>query len=184
LKLKQAQDYRQLSDEERNLRAELKMKCLGLTSLGGAIAQQRSRVLFLHEGDACTRFFHLHACHGGRKSFIDQLLVVGDPLVIDEEEMTQAAFNYFDGVMGASQNRAHSLDFGLLGLPSINTSGLDHCFSQEEVWVVNLSLRVCQRRKHPIQTGSLSSSTIRLGWWTCCKPWQRSGIRISEVFTW
>jgi len=48
-----------LADWELDLRRLLKVRVLGLASLGRTISRQRSRVLYLAEGDAYTRFFHL-----------------------------------------------------------------------------------------------------------------------------
>jgi hypothetical protein len=58
-------ELRQLLPWERQLRQELKIRVLGLASLLRTIARQRSRVLFLKEGDANTRFYHLQACRRG-----------------------------------------------------------------------------------------------------------------------
>jgi hypothetical protein len=58
-KVEQAQDLSALSAEEDLLRRELKMKCLGLASLSRTIARRRSCLVFLREGDANTKFFHL-----------------------------------------------------------------------------------------------------------------------------
>lgn len=63
LRLDVAEESRTLSVQERTLRNELKVKCLGLASLNRTIARQRSKILFLAEGDANTKFFHLQACH-------------------------------------------------------------------------------------------------------------------------
>jgi hypothetical protein len=71
-KLDQAQERHALSAVELELRTELKFKCLGLASLSCTIARQWSRILFLKEGDVNTGFFHLQACHRGRKNFIEQ----------------------------------------------------------------------------------------------------------------
>jgi hypothetical protein len=57
LRLDAAMEQRALTLEEQALRKELKCKCLGLASLARTIATQRSRMLFLAEGDANTRFF-------------------------------------------------------------------------------------------------------------------------------
>jgi hypothetical protein len=70
-----AMESRVLAPEERALRRLLKKKLLGLASLERTIARQRSRILWLQEGDACTRFFHLHASHRRRKNFIGHLTV-------------------------------------------------------------------------------------------------------------
>jgi hypothetical protein len=63
LHLDVAMDSRLLSPEERALRRLLKMKLLGRVSLERTSVQQRSRLLWLREGDAYTRFFHTHASH-------------------------------------------------------------------------------------------------------------------------
>jgi hypothetical protein len=62
-----AEEDRVLTLEERTLRARLKLRTLGLASLARTIARQRSRISFLAEGDASTRFFHLQTCHRARK---------------------------------------------------------------------------------------------------------------------
>lgn len=60
-----AQEERQLSEPERELRKRMKLRCLGLASLERTIARQRSRIRHLADGDANTRYFHLIA--RGRK---------------------------------------------------------------------------------------------------------------------
>lgn len=57
-----AQEMRALSAPEAQLRKMLKVRVLGLASLLRTMARQRSRLLFLAEGDANTKFFHLMAC--------------------------------------------------------------------------------------------------------------------------
>ena len=51
------EEHRQLQQWELELRRKLKFRVLGLASLARSIARQRSRVLYLREGDANTRFF-------------------------------------------------------------------------------------------------------------------------------
>ena len=68
--LDKAQESRLLTEDEWAFRAELKGRCLGLASLTRTIARHRSRIRFLGEGDANTKFFHLQACHRSRKNFI------------------------------------------------------------------------------------------------------------------
>jgi hypothetical protein len=75
--LDRTQERQLLSPAELELRRELKFKSLGLASLARTIMRQRSRITYLREGDANTRFFHLQACHRGRKSFIDRIVHQG-----------------------------------------------------------------------------------------------------------
>lgn len=50
--------------------ADLKCRCLGLASMARTIACHRSRIRYLEEGDANTKFFHLQAWHRRRKNYI------------------------------------------------------------------------------------------------------------------
>lgn len=129
-----AQDCRQLSPEEQDLWNELKCKSLGLASLARTIARQRSRITFLSEGDANTRFFHLQACHRSRKNFIDSLHHDGSTLVTEEDKAV-AAFQFYDDLLGVQRERSARLNFDFLGLPSMDLAHLDVCFSEEEIWV-------------------------------------------------
>jgi hypothetical protein len=54
-------DRRGLSVHEVALCQFTKLTSLGLSSLQCTIARQESRVLWISEGDASTRFFHVHA---------------------------------------------------------------------------------------------------------------------------
>jgi hypothetical protein len=56
-----AQEGRQLSVEERDLRRGLKLKVLGLASLERTICRQRARVAGIAEGDASSKFFRIMA---------------------------------------------------------------------------------------------------------------------------
>jgi hypothetical protein len=56
-----AQDSRPLSAKERILRGDLKNRVLGLAAIERSRRRQASRLVWLKEGDACTRFFHIKA---------------------------------------------------------------------------------------------------------------------------
>jgi hypothetical protein len=133
--LERAQESRALSAEEQVLRHEFNFKCLGLDSLNGTIIHQRSRLTFLKEGDTDTKFFHLQACHHGRKSFINWLHHQGET-VVHELDKAQIVFDYFDAILGSSVEKSCALDFGMLNMPSVDLSGLDVCFSEDEIWKV------------------------------------------------
>jgi hypothetical protein len=137
--LERAQKSRALSAEEQVLRRELKFKWLGLASLNRSIIHQRSRLTFLKEGGMNTKFFHLQACNRGRKSFIDRLHHKGET-VVHELDKALIVFYHVDAILGSSVKRSCALDLGMLNMPLIDLSGLDVCFSEDEIWKVNRAL--------------------------------------------
>jgi len=68
-----------------------------------------------------------------RKNYIESVRV-GDAHLVREEEKAEAFFKHFDDILGSRCSREANLDFTFLGLPVIDTSLLDVCFSEEEVW--------------------------------------------------
>lgn len=73
LRLDMAQEIRALSNDEQDLRKQLKRKVVALAVLERARKKQSSRITLLKEGDANTRFFHLRINHRRRKNFIHRL---------------------------------------------------------------------------------------------------------------
>ena len=124
------QENRTLAQLEVALRHKAKLNCLGLASLQRSIIRQRSRITYLTKGDANTKFFHLQACHMSRKNYIESVRV-GDAHLVREEEKAEAFFKHFDDILGSRCSREANLDFTFLGLPVIDTSLLDVCFSFE-----------------------------------------------------
>lgn len=124
LRLEMAMDSRPLSPQERGLRALLKRKLLGLASLERTIARQRSRLLWLKEGDTNTHFFHASARHRRRKNFITSLESVGG-VVSDHEGMSAEADAFFGGLLGSCANRELALDFDFLGVEQHAPIGLE-----------------------------------------------------------
>jgi hypothetical protein len=68
-----AQEDRCLTADERGLRQMLKTKLLGFAAVDRMTWRQRSRITWLREGDANTRFFHLRANGPRRKNDIPTL---------------------------------------------------------------------------------------------------------------
>jgi hypothetical protein len=116
LHLDVAMDSRLLSLEERALRRLLKKKLLGLASLERTLARQRSRLLWLREGDTCTRFFHGHASHRRCKNFISHLLV-DNRRVMDHVDKAEVMDSFFEELLDTSADRPFSLDLDYLGFP-------------------------------------------------------------------
>jgi hypothetical protein len=132
LGLDAAEESRALSDEERRLRNELKFKCLGLASLNRTIIRQRSKLLYLAEGDANTKNFHLQACHRKRKNAVTSLRVEGTELV-QNEEMASALFSHFDNLLGQPFERLGSIELQAASVPTADFAQLDVMFSEQEV---------------------------------------------------
>lgn len=126
-----AQETRQLSDEELSLRDELKGHSLGLASMARTIARHRSRIRYLEEGDANTKFFHLQACHRSRKSQILSLHHDGHWFTYDKAK-EGVIFEYYKNILGTPFQRIHSLHLQDL-LPSVDLTGIDACFSEDEI---------------------------------------------------
>uniref|UniRef100_A0A8I6Y9G2 Reverse transcriptase domain-containing protein n=1 Tax=Hordeum vulgare subsp. vulgare TaxID=112509 RepID=A0A8I6Y9G2_HORVV len=125
-------ESRLLSPAEDWLRKQLKVAYLGLASLERTIARQRARISFLAEGDANTRFFHKQCTFRRQKNRVHSLLVDGHVLC-DHEEMAQAAFAHFDGLLGTAMDREHTLDLEQL-VTADDLGSLDAPFTPEEIW--------------------------------------------------
>jgi hypothetical protein len=61
---------------------------------------------------------------------------VGDAVVSDHAAMAEATFAHFEGLLGTSVARAHSLDLDFLGTTPEDLSELEVAFTEEEVWDV------------------------------------------------
>jgi hypothetical protein len=86
-------------------------------TLSRTIARQRSRLLFLAEGHANTKFYHLQACHRNRKNRIHSLNVHGTK-VISDAAMADALYDYYVNILGAHFEHSRRLDLHALGVPS------------------------------------------------------------------
>ncbi|KAJ1279149.1 hypothetical protein BS78_04G132900 [Paspalum vaginatum] len=132
-RLEIARDSRSLSQGEDWLRKKLKLHCLGLASLERTIARLRSRVLYLREGDANTAFFHQQARYRKKKNFIAKLQV-GDRIIVSQDEKQEAAFDFFDNLLGTAEERDFTLDLSAFHQQQRDLSFLDDAFTLQEVW--------------------------------------------------
>jgi hypothetical protein len=133
LRFDTAQEDRQLSPLEAWFRRELKRKYLGLCSLQRTIARQRSRILWLREGEANTKFFHLHTNHRRRKNYIPQI-IHNNELLIDQERIEQAFADHYEQLFSAPPDREFTINFHAIGVPTHDLASLDDEFDEEEVW--------------------------------------------------
>jgi hypothetical protein len=130
-----AQESRALSDDELEMRRELKRMILGLALLSRTIARQRSCIRFLREGDANTKFFHLQACHRKRKSYIPSFEHAGS-MFTEEEAKADAIYDYFNNILGTYFLHTRNINLAQIGLPQLDLGMLASAFTVEEVWAV------------------------------------------------
>jgi hypothetical protein len=127
-----AQDSRALTPEEL-MKFMLKKRSLMLSSLKRTIACSRSRITWLKEGDANTKFFHMHARHRKRKNFIAKL-EYEDGICTSHEEKANLVDEFYANLLGTNVDRENSIDLQALGLPSHDLAALEAPFSEKEVW--------------------------------------------------
>lgn len=140
-----AEESRILSLQERFLHKNLKLKYLALASLERTMARQRSRITWLQEGDANTRFFHQQAAARKRRNFIQQL-EHNEAVATSPEEKDQLAHEYFTNLLGSAHQRSFSLDMGFLQQQGASLPQLETPFTEEEVWA---AIRDTPRDKAP-----------------------------------
>ena len=132
LRLDIAQENRDLSDSEHRLQNKLKKRILGWAVIEKARKRQSSRVTYLREGDANTKFFHIKANSRRRKNFI-QRLKKGQGWAISHQEKQQVIHDHFSSIMADPPARSRDFNWDALCLPSVNLSSLDDPFTEQEV---------------------------------------------------
>lgn len=73
------------------------------------MARQRARIQGLREGDACTKYFHLQACHRRRKNYLFALTHNGQTFS-EEEAKADIVFSYYNELLGSAFVRQHRID--------------------------------------------------------------------------
>lgn len=128
-----AMEHRELSTDEAVLRKELKLKCLALASLERTILRLRSRLVFLKDGDANTKLFHLQCSHRTRKKHIPKLETDGTT-AYTQSDMAAMMFTFFSGSLGSASPSSTRIDIVALGFEPADLSHLDYPFSEDEIW--------------------------------------------------
>ncbi|KAM0824886.1 hypothetical protein ACQ4PT_069905 [Festuca glaucescens] len=128
-----AQEGRQLSVEERDLRRGLKLKVLGLASLERTISRQRAWVAGIAEGDASSKFFRIMASARRSHNSITALRS-GEQVVTDLPGKVELATDYFMRLLGTAQPRDFGVSLQALGLQPLDLSALEGQFSEAEIW--------------------------------------------------
>ncbi|KAF8674304.1 hypothetical protein HU200_048128 [Digitaria exilis] len=133
LRFDRQMERRQLTDDEVSLRRELKLKVLALASLERTIARLRSCIIFLKDGDANTKLFHLQCSHRARKKHIAVLEWEG-VTAINQHEKADILYRYFSEAIDPTTDRPMRINLAAIGVPPTDLSHLDAPFTEEEVW--------------------------------------------------
>lgn len=141
LQLDRAMDSRQLSPEERSLRAILKGRCLALASLERIRLRQRARLRYLKHSGTASQFFHLKINARRRKKTIP-MIQHGGVWGVTQEDKLDMAHDYFCSIMGSPSPPSAALDLGRLGLPSLDLSELEVEITEDEAKKVMLEMPV------------------------------------------
>jgi hypothetical protein len=110
-KLDVAQESRQLSAEEFQLRKDLKNRVLGLAALERSRRRQQSRMIWLKEGGACTRFFHLRASGRRRKNFIACLKKENAEYAWSHDDKAQLLEQHFLKIVGTNEHHQDMMNW-------------------------------------------------------------------------
>lgn len=127
LRLDIAEETRTLTEPEDDLRSKLKKRLLGWAAIEKARKKQCSRITYLREGDANTRFFHLKANARKRKNFIQRLKKESgwDVTHMDRQQIIQ---DHFESVMSTPTTRTKDLNWDKLQFPEVDLTGIDSPF--------------------------------------------------------
>jgi hypothetical protein len=133
LRLDEAQDFRQLSDEELALGSKLKKCILGWLVIEKARRKQSARIKHVKEGDANMRFFHLRANGRRRKNFI-QRLSSGNGWALTHNDKQILIQDHFVSIMTDPPPRTRDFSWAHFQLRMTDFSSLDKPLTDEEIW--------------------------------------------------
>jgi hypothetical protein len=105
-----AQEDRHLTDQELNLRRDLKVRLLGLAALERSRCRQASRITNLKSGDACTQFFHLKLAARKTRQYILSLKNREGALVRSHDDKQAVLQEYFKQLSGKKVHRLRTVN--------------------------------------------------------------------------
>ena len=132
LRLDIAQETRQLSPEESDLRARLKRRVISLAVLERARKKQSARIANLKEGDANTKFFHRRINARSRKNHIHRLKH-DQGWITEHDAKEKLILDHFSEVMKKGNTCNKDLNWEELNLEVHDLHGLDSPITVEEV---------------------------------------------------
>ena len=97
------------------------------------MARQRSRLLWLQEGDANTAYFHTHASYRRRKNHLFKLQT-GERVATTQEAMNHLSTEFYQELIGQPQPRQTTLNLANLDFPVVELADLEVDFTEKEIW--------------------------------------------------
>ncbi|KAK9984667.1 hypothetical protein SO802_034192 [Lithocarpus litseifolius] len=110
---------------------KLKWEINGLLIKEEKMWKQRSRALWLHEGDQNTQFFHNRASHRYRRNRIDELQSAKGEVCSDEEEIAQILITHYQELFHSAN--LTNIEQVLATIPTIITPDLNNMLMAEFV---------------------------------------------------
>jgi hypothetical protein len=156
----------------------MKVKCLGIAALERCMWRQRSRFLWLKEGDCNSKFFHVKASARRRKSLIPSI-TVNDVTTVDQERKKEAIWKHFNDLIGTYKPSSSSINLSILQFPVIDMQSLSNPILESEVRETILEL-------HPEKAPGPDGFTglfYRLGWDTIKSDVMKAIIQLESAGT-
>ena len=138
--------------------SQLKWEKNGLLIKEEKMWRQRSRTLWLHEGDQNTCFIHNQASHRYRRNQIEELQNSRGEMCKDEEDIAQILITHYQELFHSANPK--NFEHVLSTIPTMVTLELNNMLSAEFVKEeVDEALKQMDPLKHLDQMGFLHSSS-------------------------
>jgi len=132
LQFEATQEYRSLSQEELQLRRQLKIHSMGLAAIEKSRIRQKSRLTNIKCGDANTKLFHIRANSRARKNYI-QCLQSDNGIALTHKDKEEVIGDYFRNQLGTMVPRPDTFLWSALGYNPRDLSELEAPFTQDEI---------------------------------------------------
>ncbi|XP_016450193.1 uncharacterized protein LOC107775033 [Nicotiana tabacum] len=134
--LEQATENRAPDQLEKQRFIALKMELEKIANAEETSWRQKSRYLWLKEGDRNTRYFHTMANSHRRYNSIDKLKI-GDEITDDKELIKREILNYDQNLYKENEEWKPTSSFDdVASLPEEERKMLEQCFEEEEVHAI------------------------------------------------
>ncbi|CAO2206826.1 unnamed protein product [Urochloa humidicola] len=133
--LEVVQEYRTLSEQEIQLKRDLKARLLGMTAVEKLRAKQKSRLTFIKAEEANSKLFYLQANGRRRKNNIHSLQT-DEGVCFSHEGKSQEVFRHFSSHFGIPGQRESTINWEEVQLGRRDLSHLEDDFTEEEVFEV------------------------------------------------